>query len=139
MKPVKTDFNAFEWRFPRSFKEINGYEYEATLLSPKEKRQRAWRATRMSINIMLGTFILITSITYAYSDSKMHKDNQGRWVNAQGGNIYGDSRFNLDADPRFNLSADPRFNMDADPRFNLNADPRFNMNADPRFNINGAR
>ncbi len=36
MKQYKTNFNAFEWRFPRSFKELNGYEYEVTLESPKE-------------------------------------------------------------------------------------------------------
>ena len=139
MKQIKTNFNAFEWRFPRSFKEINGYEYEVTIQSPKEKRQRAGSKVKTSINIVLGTFIVVTSITYAYSDSKMHKDDQGRWVNAQGGNIYGDSRFNLDADPRFNMNADPRFNMNADPKFNMDADPRFNMDANPRFNIYGVR
>ena len=42
MKQYRTDFNAFEWRFPRSLKEAKGYEYEVTLESPKEKRQRLW-------------------------------------------------------------------------------------------------
>ena len=56
MKPVKTDFNAFEWRFPRSFKGINGYEYEVTLESPKEKRQRVWRATKISVVIALSLY-----------------------------------------------------------------------------------
>ena len=139
MKQYKTNFNAFEWRYPRSFKEINGYEYEATLLSSKEKRRRVWRATQISINIILGTLILITSITYAYSDLNMYQDDRGRWVNAKGGNIYGDSRFNVDADPRFNVDADPRFNVNADPRFNVDADPRFNMGANPSFSIDGVR
>ena len=56
MKQVKTNFNAFEWRFPRSFKEINGYEYEVTLESPKEKRQRIWRATKISVGIALSMY-----------------------------------------------------------------------------------
>ena len=47
----------------------------------------------------------------------MHQDESGRWVNCAGGNIYGDSRFNLDADPRFNLDADPRFSLDGDSRY----------------------
>jgi len=57
MKPVKTDFNAFEWRFPRSFKEINGYEYEANLESPKDKRQRVWRATKISVGIAISVYV----------------------------------------------------------------------------------
>ena len=59
MKPVVTNYNAFEWRFPRSFKEINGYEYEATLESPKEKRQRVWRATKISVGIALSVYVWI--------------------------------------------------------------------------------
>ena len=60
MKPVKTDFNAFEWRFPRSFKEVNGYEYEVNLESHKEKRQRVWRATKISASIALGLMAWLT-------------------------------------------------------------------------------
>lgn len=56
MKQVRTNFNAFEWRFPRSFKEVNGYEYEVTLESPKEKRQRIWRATKVSVVIALSMY-----------------------------------------------------------------------------------
>lgn len=56
MKQYKTNFNAFEWRFPRSFKEINGYEYEVTLESPKEKRQRIWRATKVSVGIAFSVY-----------------------------------------------------------------------------------
>lgn len=56
MKQYKTNFNAFEWRFPRSFKEVNGYEYEVTLESPKEKRQRIWRATKVSVVIALSMY-----------------------------------------------------------------------------------
>lgn len=59
MKPVVTNYNAFEWRFPRSFKEINGYEYEVTLESPKEKRQRVWRATKISVGIALSVYVWI--------------------------------------------------------------------------------
>jgi len=60
MKQYKTNFNAFEWRFPRSFKEINGYEYEVTLESPKEKRQRIWRATKVSVGIAFSVYAWIT-------------------------------------------------------------------------------
>jgi len=60
MKQYKTNFNAFEWRFPRSFKELNGYEYEVTLESPKEKRQRIWKATRISIGIALSVYAWLT-------------------------------------------------------------------------------
>ena len=56
MKQVRTNFNAFEWRFPRSFKEVNGYEYEVTLESPKEKRQRIWRATKVSVGIAFSVY-----------------------------------------------------------------------------------
>lgn len=56
MKQYKTNFNAFEWRFPRSFKEVNGYEYEVTLESPKEKRQRIWKATKVSVVIALSMY-----------------------------------------------------------------------------------
>jgi len=59
MKPIVTNYNAFEWRFPRSFKEINGYEYEVTLESPKEKRQRVWRATKISVGIALSVYVWI--------------------------------------------------------------------------------
>jgi hypothetical protein len=60
MKQYKTNFNAFEWRFPRSFKELNGYEYEVTLESPKDKRQRIWKATRISIGIALSLYAWLT-------------------------------------------------------------------------------
>lgn len=62
MKQIRTNFNAFEWRFPRTFKEVNGYEYEVTLESPKEKRQRVWRATKISVGIALG---LMGWLTYS--------------------------------------------------------------------------
>ena len=62
-----------------------------------------------------------------------------QWLNEAGGNIYGDSRYDLDADPRYNLDADPRYNLDADPRYNLDADPRYNLCADPRYSLNGCR
>ena len=64
MKQYKTNFNAFEWRFPRSFKEINGYEYEATLESPKEKRQRIWKATKVSVGIALSMYAWLTYSLY---------------------------------------------------------------------------
>lgn len=60
MKQYKTNFNAFEWRFPRTFKEATGYEYEVTLESPKKKRQRIWRATKVSIIIALSMYAWIT-------------------------------------------------------------------------------
>jgi len=86
--------------------------------------------------LSLISFFIIISNNYVFAGG-MSKDSKGRWVNEQGGNLYGDSRFNLDADPRFNLDADPRYNLDADPRFNLDADPRYNLDADPSFSIDG--
>jgi len=86
------------------------------------------------INALLLTILCIPNVQ---SEESMFMDAEGRWVNSEGGNIYGDSRFNLKADPRFNLRADPKFNLNADPRFNLDADPRFNLRADPDFNLNG--
>jgi hypothetical protein len=60
MKQYRTDFNAFEWRFPRSLKEAKGYEYEVTLESPKEKRQRLWRATKISVGIAFSLAVWLT-------------------------------------------------------------------------------
>lgn len=60
MKQYRTDFNAFEWRFPRSLKEAKGYEYEVTLESPKEKRQRLWRVTKISVGIALSLTAWLT-------------------------------------------------------------------------------
>ena len=56
MKQIRTNFNAFEWRFPRTLKEAKGYEYEVTLESPKEKRQRIWKATKVSVGIALSVY-----------------------------------------------------------------------------------
>lgn len=88
----------------------------------------------MKVISTLLTMILCT--THVQSEQLMFIDKEGKWVNSQGGNIYGDSRYNLNADPRYNLNADPRYNLQADPRYNLNADPRFNIKADPDFNVN---
>jgi len=87
----------------------------------------------MSKKLLFGILIL-SCTSYVQSEPKMYLDAAGRWVNSEGGNIFGDSRFNIYADPRFNINADPSFNINADPRFNINADPRFNINADPLFN-----
>ena len=86
--------------------------------------------------VLLGLLILICT-TYVQAEPRMFRDDKGRWLNSEGGNIYGDSRFNPNADPRFNLNADPRFNPNADPRFNIDADPRFNIDANPNFSIDG--
>ena len=60
MKPIVTNYNAFEWRFPRTFKELNGYEYESTIVSPLQKRQRIWKAIKVSISIALGLTVWFT-------------------------------------------------------------------------------
>ena len=73
--------------------------------------------------IFFGLFILSNSKTIACEG--MHQDEYGRWVNCAGGNLYGDSRYNMDADPRYNMDADPRYNMDADPNYSLDGDPRY--------------
>ncbi len=49
--------------------------------------------------LSLISFFTIISTNYVFAGG-MYKDSEGRWVNEQGGNLYGDSRFNLDADPR---------------------------------------
>ena len=88
--------------------------------------------------LMLGVLLLICT-THVQSEPRMFRDDKDRWLNSEGGNIYGDSRFNIEADPRFNMNADPRFNPNADPRFNIDADPRFNIDANPNFSIDGDR
>ena len=67
------------------------------------------------------SLIFFTFKTYA-ACSGMYEDEYGRWVNCEGGNIFGDSTFNLNADPNFNLMADPNFNLMADPNFSLYGD-----------------
>ena len=88
-------------------------------------------------NLLALALFGITTFASAVSAQDLHQDQDGKWLNEAGGNLYGDGQFNMDADPRFNMDADPRFNMDADPRFNMDADPRFNTDADPRFSIDG--
>ena len=88
---------------------------------------------KMIKKILFGLLVSILCTNYVQSEPKMFRDDKGRWLNSEGGNIYGDSRFNIDADPRFNLNADPRFNLDADPRFNINANPNFHIDGDIRY------
>jgi hypothetical protein len=90
----------------------------------------------MAKKLLLGLLILVYT-SYVQSEPRMFRDDKSRWLNSEGGNIYGDSRFNPNADPRFNLNADPRFNIDADPKFNIDANPRFNIEANPNFSIDG--
>ena len=65
--------------------------------------------------------------TIPISFAEMYQDSSGRWVNSEGGNIYGDSRYNIDAHPRYNINADPRYNINADPRYNICADPNYSL------------
>ena len=92
----------------------------------------------MDKKVMFGLLILFCT-TSVQSESKMYIDAKGRWLNLEGGNIYGDSRFNINADPRFNLNADPKFNLNADPKFNIDANPKFNIETNPNFSIDGDR
>ena len=80
--------------------------------------------------------LLVTAASLP-SHAQLHEDENGVYVNEAGGNLFGNSRLNINADPRFNINADPRFNINADPRFNINADPRFNINADPSYSLYG--
>ena len=66
-----------------------------------------------SITLIAGLMISSQQTTYSYG---MTEDENGRWVNSAGGNIYGDSRVNPNSDPRVNPNADPRVNPNADPR-----------------------
>ena len=52
------------------------------------------------ISISLVALFLIFSSDNSYA--QMTQDENGRWVNQSGGNIYGDSRVNPMADPRVN-------------------------------------
>lgn len=61
--------------------------------------------------------LLILCSTHVQSEPRMFRDDKGRWLNSEGGNIYGDSRFNIDADPRFNIEANPNFSIDGDRRY----------------------
>ena len=89
----------------------------------------------IKFNLSLSSlfFLFISPVSLA----EMYQDSSGRWLNSEGGNIYGDSRYNIDADPRYNINADPRYNIDADPRYNIDADPRYNICADPRYSLSG--
>ena len=88
--------------------------------------------------ILFGLLISTLCTTYVQSEPRMFRDDKGRWLNSEGGNIYNDFRFNPNADyMRFNIDADPRYNINADPRFNIDANPRFNREANPNFSIDG--
>ena len=82
------------------------------------------------------SLIFITFKTYA-SCSGMYKDEYGRWVNCEGGNIFGDSTFNLNADPTFNMMADPNFSLSGDlsQQFDLfgDSDSSFDSFGDSSF------
>jgi hypothetical protein len=62
MKPVLTNFNAFDYRFPRSYKEATGNDYEPNIISSKQKRQHIWTATKVSIGIAVP---LLAWLTYS--------------------------------------------------------------------------
>ena len=70
----------------------------------------------MAKKLLLGLLILIYT-SYVQAEPRMFRDDKGRWLNSEGGNIYGDSRFNIDADPRFNIEANPNFSIDGDARY----------------------
>jgi hypothetical protein len=91
---------------------------------------------KINKSLLVGLVISICT-TYVQAEPKMFRDDKGRWLNSEGGNIYGDSRFNPNADPRYNLNADPRFNLNADPVFNIDANPKYNIEANPNYSIDG--
>ena len=55
-------------------------------------------------------------------------DDQDRSVNSAGGNIYGDSRFSMEANPNSNMSANPDSNINANPDTYINDNPNFPSN-----------
>ena len=87
--------------------------------------------TMKPLTPMLSLFIFVFGVTTAAA--QMYQDESGRWLNSEGGNIYGDSNYNLDADPNYNLDADPNYNLDADPNSHLDADPDYSLDGDPRY------
>ena len=89
----------------------------------------------MGIFLVTACLLALAPLTPAHA--QLHEDENGVYVSEAGGNLFGNSRLNINADPRFNINADPRFNINADPRFNINADPRFNINADPSYSLYG--
>ena len=82
-------------------------------------------ATQRRTKTLLLGLLLSLCTTHVQAEPKMFRDDKGRWLNSEGGNIYGDSRFNIDADPRFNINADPRFNIEANPNFSIDGDTRY--------------
>jgi len=38
-------------------------------------------------NLLLGVLVLILCITYAQAEPRMFRDDKGRWLNSEGGNI----------------------------------------------------
>ncbi len=80
-----------------------------------------------SLALFLG---LVGTIPISFAE--MYQDSYGRWVNSEGGNIYGDSRYNIDADPRYNINADPRYNINSDPIYKINAYTRYKICAEQK-------
>jgi hypothetical protein len=91
----------------------------------------------LAVLVTAGFSVFSPLLFGSVASAQMHQDSEGRWVNSQGGNLYGDTRTNPNADPRINPYADPRMNQNADPRINPYADPRINPYADTRISPNG--
>jgi len=64
MKPVITNYNAFDYRFPRSYREATGQDYHPTIVSPKEKRASVIHAVLYTTTIV---FALTTWLTYSFN------------------------------------------------------------------------
>ena len=67
----------------------------------------------------------------------LHQDKTGRWVNSEGGNLYGDSNLNWKANPDLNWKANPDLNWKANPDLNSRANPNLNSRANPDLNWHG--
>ena len=61
--------------------------------------------------VIISVFVLGFSVATANAQ-EMHQDDSGRWLNSEGGNVFGDSNWNRDADPKWNRDADPNWNRD---------------------------
>jgi hypothetical protein len=82
----------------------------------------------LAVLVTAGFSVVSPLLFGSVASAQMHQDSEGRWVNSEGGNLYGDTRINPNADPRINPYADPRINPYADTRTSPNGDTRINPN-----------
>tara|TARA_R110000803_G_scaffold132274_1_gene199476 strand:+ start:353 stop:643 length:291 start_codon:yes stop_codon:yes gene_type:complete len=80
-------------------------------------------------NILIAVaFMIAGCFLFAEHTFAQYYDDQDRSVNSAGGNIYGDSRFSMEANPNSNMRANPNSNINANPDTYINDNPNFPSN-----------